>query len=191
MEAALASLRAWNPANPGPTRPVPERVVVVTGLPGAGKTALARSLAASLCLPLIAKDTIKEALGEALGPVDGARSRELGAASYEVLFAVAAEVPGAVIIEGNFGERSAPAILALATAPPVQVFCDCPVDVAVERYNDRPRHRVHHTPLVTRERLLDMGPTSPLPLGGELLRVDTSAPVQIATLAERITAVLA
>jgi predicted kinase len=170
---------------------VPERVVVVTGLPGAGKTTLARSLAVSLGLPLIARDTIKEAMGEVLGPVDGARSRELGGASYEVLFAVAAEVPGTVIIESNFGERSVPTILALAAAPPVQVFCDCPVDVAVERYNHRPRHQVHHTPQVTREGLLGMGPTNPLPLGGELLRVDTSAPVEVAALAERITPALA
>jgi predicted kinase len=170
---------------------VPDQVVVVTGLPGAGKTTLARSLAVSLGLPLIARDTIKEALGEVLGPVDGARSRELGAASYEVLFAVAADVPGTVLIESNFGERSVPTILALSTAPPVQVFCDCPVELAAERYNSRPRHHVHHTPQVTLERLLEMGPTSPLRLGGALLRVDTSAPVQIAALAERITAALA
>src|SRR5688500_15745375 len=101
-------------------------------MPGAGKTTLARFLATSLDLPLITKDAIKEALGEVLGSVDGARSRELGGASYDVLFAVAAEVPGAVIIESNFGERSVPQILSLATTPPVQVFCECPVDVAVE-----------------------------------------------------------
>jgi hypothetical protein len=138
----------------------------------------------------VARDTIKEALGEALGPLDGERSRELGGASYEVLFAVAAEVPGVVMIESNFGERSVPQILALAVAPPIQVYCACPIDLAVARYNDRQRHGVHHTPSVTRELLLEMGPTSPLPLGGELFRVDTSAPVQISALAERVTAAL-
>jgi ribosomal-protein-alanine N-acetyltransferase len=37
-------------------------IVVVTGVPGSGKTTLARSLAVELGLPLISKDTIKEAL---------------------------------------------------------------------------------------------------------------------------------
>jgi predicted kinase len=170
---------------------VPEQVVVVTGVPGAGKTTLARSLAIALRLPLIARDTIKEALGDVLGPVDQSGSRQLGGASYEVLFAVAAELPGTVIIESNFGARSVPAIRALAPSPPIQVFCECPLELAAERYNNRPRHGVHHTPKVTRQHLRDMGPTSPLQLGGELLPVDTSTPVHVAELAARITAALA
>ena len=169
---------------------MPERVVVVTGLPGAGKTTLARSLALALRLPLIAKDTIKEALGDALGPVDGEGSRDLGGASYEVLFALAADVPGVVIIESNFSERAAPSILSLAAAAPVQVYCTCPVDLAAERYNHRDRHDVHHTPQVTHDRLLEIGPTSPLPLGGDTFHVDTSQPVSVSALAAKVNAAL-
>jgi hypothetical protein len=37
-------------------------VIVVTGLPGSGKTTLARQLSASLGLPLLSLDSVKEAL---------------------------------------------------------------------------------------------------------------------------------
>ena len=41
--------------------------VLVGGVPGSGKTTLARQLAPLLGMPLIAKDAIKEALMTALG----------------------------------------------------------------------------------------------------------------------------
>jgi predicted kinase len=70
---------------------MPQRgVFVITGLPAAGKTTLARSLARELAAPLLSKDAIKEPLLDVLG-VDGrAASRRLSNASFAVLFALAA-----------------------------------------------------------------------------------------------------
>ena len=48
----------------------PGPLVVVTGLPGSGKTTIAGPLAAELGWPLLGKDTIKEALFDALGTGD-------------------------------------------------------------------------------------------------------------------------
>ena len=57
-----------------------EFVVVVNGVPGAGKTTLAAPLAEALDLPLVGKDALKEALfdsvngrisRQALGPITG------------------------------------------------------------------------------------------------------------------------
>lgn len=42
------------------------RLVLVSGVPGTGKSTIAAPLAAALGLPLIAKDLIKEALADTL-----------------------------------------------------------------------------------------------------------------------------
>ncbi len=80
-----------------------KRLVYVSGAPGAGKTTLAGPLAEALGYALITKDTIKETLHDALGApqADLAWSRRLGAASMELLWALAARAP-AVVIEANF-----------------------------------------------------------------------------------------
>ena len=122
------------------------RLVYVSGAPGSGKTSLAVPLAAELGYPLLAKDTIKETLHDALGAPepDRARSRRLGAAAMELLWALAADAP-AVVIEANFRPRSEyeRAKLSGLAGQPVEVHCTCPPEVAVQRYNARVTHPVH------------------------------------------------
>jgi len=79
-------------------------LIIITGLPGTGKSTLARLLAQCYVLPLIAKDTIKEALMNVLGS-NGVPSRSLSDASFAVMFSVAKEMRAggaSVILEGNF-----------------------------------------------------------------------------------------
>jgi predicted kinase len=79
-------------------------LIVVTGPPAAGKTTIARELAARLQLPLIAKDTIKEALFDGLGTGDLAWSQRLGDATYRAMLAVIQDSVAAgasLVLEGN------------------------------------------------------------------------------------------
>jgi hypothetical protein len=83
-----------------------ERIVVlVNGLPGAGKTTLARTLSQALRAPLFSKDTIKEAHADVLGaePPPGWSQRRwnsaLGAAASETMWALLADAGDAAVLE--------------------------------------------------------------------------------------------
>jgi predicted kinase len=167
-------------------------VVVVQGPPAAGKTTVARALAAQLRLPLIAKDTIKEALFDGLGAGNLEWSRRLGEATYLALLALvedSIEAGASLVLEGNFvrgGELEAR--LAALHARFVQVHCSAPLQLLVERYESRDRHPGH----VDTQRIealreaVEAGRHEPLDLPGETIRVDTSGPVDLAALTERI-----
>jgi predicted kinase len=105
------------------------KLVYVSGAPGSGKTSLAGPLAAALGYALLAKDRIKETLHDAFGAPepDRAWSRRLGGAAMELLWALAADAPAAVI-EANFRPRSEyeRAKLSALAARPVEVHCACP-----------------------------------------------------------------
>ena len=63
-----AVTRAEWPADPWPPSAAPRTVVLVNGIPGSGKTTVARRLAVELGLPLFAKDTVKEAMADCPAP---------------------------------------------------------------------------------------------------------------------------
>ena len=104
--------------------------VVVSGLPGSGKTTIAAPLAEALTLPLLARDTIKESLWDALGPGDLAWSRRLGGASAEAFWRLAAEMRAAVL--DNFFHRAFAHRLEALPSSIVEVHCSCPPDLALE-----------------------------------------------------------
>jgi predicted kinase len=167
-------------------------VVVVTGPPAAGKTTVARELAARLRLPLIAKDTIKEALFDGLGAGDLAWSRRLGEATYLAMLGLAEDAVGggaSIVLEANFvrGGRFATRLAALP-AHFVQVHCDAPLEVLVDRYTGRDRHPGH----VDSERIdalreaVETGRHEPLDLPGQTIRLDTSGPIDLAALCDHL-----
>ncbi|HKN63859.1 MAG TPA: ATP-binding protein [Gaiellaceae bacterium] len=167
-------------------------LVVVTGPPAAGKTTVARELAARLHLPLIAKDTIKEALFDALGTGDLAWSQRLGEATYHVLLAIvegSVSAGASLVLEANF-VRGREAGLAALPARFFQVHCTAPLDVLVERYAGRERHPGH----VDSERIgalreaVETGRHGPLHLPGETVRIDTTRPLPLAGLVQRLEA---
>jgi predicted kinase len=170
----------------------PPLLVIVTGPPAAGKTTVARELSARLQLPLIAKDTIKESLFDALGSGDLEWSRRLGEATYLAMLALVEEsvaLGGSLMLEANFVLGSEVASrLAVLPARFVQVHCSAPLDVLLERYEQRERHPGH----VDTERVealreaVETGRHEPLDLPGETIRVETTDPTDFEALVARL-----
>jgi predicted kinase len=134
----------------------PLRLLLITGLPGTGKTTLARQLARHYSMALIAKDTIKESLLDCLASPGGG-SCALSDAAFAVMLSVAAELLASgvdVILEGNFRwpAHSEKVLSALPQTPHrllgiAQVLCrlDEPERLArlTARQSDPTRHPGH------------------------------------------------
>jgi predicted kinase len=127
------------------------RVLLVSGMPGVGKTHLAQRLAARYGLPIVAKDLIKESLFDSLGQGDPRWSQQLSKASFTVMFAVAARIldaRGSVLLEGNFrvGEHE-PALKQLLhgrQSQLIQVLCRLPENVRRARLEQRAARNERH-----------------------------------------------
>ena len=162
-------------------------VVIVTGLPGTGKTTLGIRIAKQFSLPFINKDGIKELLFDTLGWEDRAWSKKISQASYGLLYYfVEAQLAAgrSLVVESNFDSgRDSPQFLRLREKypyVPFQVLCVTQGEVLFQRFQQRgesgERHP-GHVDQATYEELrttLLKGRAEPLDIGGSLVEVDTT-----------------
>ncbi|MEO8368611.1 MAG: AAA family ATPase [Candidatus Solibacter sp.] len=171
------------------------RFVIVTGLPGSGKTTLAAQLAAALDLPMLDKDAILEQLFDTRGTGDAAHRRSLSRESDAIFQARAAASTGAVLVSfwhqpGMAHDSGTPtAWLSALPAPIVNVHCVCPPEVAAERFIRRARHPGHLDSQRSHAQLLQsletLASLPPLDLGPRI-EVDTTCPIDLSSILHAI-----
>jgi len=167
---------------------MPDRIIVLNGMAGAGKTTLGRPLAAELGVPLISKDAIKEALGDAVdAPLP---TRAVGALAADALWRIVGMLEGTVLVEsvwlaGRDEEWFRRGWESAGSPNGIEVWCEAPRDAMRERYRTRARHVVHDD----RGRLAEWeaAADSAQPITGfPVVRIDTSTPVDVPALARTL-----
>ena len=170
-------------------------VVLVNGLPAAGKSTLAPELALALGLPLLSKDLIKETHADVLGaaPPPGMTQRDwnrkLGTAASETMWALLGlSSPGAVLESSwraDVRQRVEAGLRRAGFAGAAEVWCEAPVPLLRERFARRwtSSHPIHGAAPDDGEWAQMIEHAEPLGLG-PVLRLDTSGPVDLVTLVE-------
>jgi cytidylate kinase len=168
----------------------PERsepcVVLITGLPGTGKTTVGRRIADHFNWPFITKDVFKELIFDGLGWSDKAWSLRVSATAHRLMdYVIEQELRArhSLIVESNFKADLDSArfrdFQLRHRAALVQVLCWARSDVLFERYKrrlDLERHPGHaeSASLAAAKRDLSRGKCELLQLRGRTIELDTT-----------------
>jgi len=161
-------------------------LIIITGLPGTGKTTIARKIANAFNLPLIIRDDIKETIFDAVGWSDREWSKKVGLSSYKLLYYFLDEIMKtgkSLIVETNFAtERDSASLqerVVKYNYDPLQIVCQCEGEVLYERFKNRseseerhPGHGDHLNYAEFKETLLK--PYAPLAVVGEEIIFNTT-----------------
>ena len=172
------------------------KFVVVSGLPGSGKSHLTQKLAPLLELAVVDKDDILERLFDAKGIGDAAWRRTLSRES-DLIFRRQAESSTGALLVSHWHLPGMPRDSGTPTDWPAQLssrivnlHCECPVELAAARFRQRKRHPGHlDGAKPPAELLTDLRQLAELQLLsiGMRVYVDTSAEINLDDLVGKIS----
>lgn len=166
-------------------------IIVVTGLPGTGKTTLSREIAEALDIPLIAKDDIKEIMFDTIGWSDKAFSAKLAHATFGIMDYITEQhlkTGSSILLESNYSPKLASNKFQkwqqLFDCAIVQIVCQTNIDVLAHRYADRAKNTTRHPGHLDNETIetyrinylkrIENGEDQPLDVDGAVRIVDTT-----------------
>lgn len=162
-------------------------VILILGLPGAGKTTLGKKIATSLRLPFISKDDIKIKLFDVYGWKDREASKQAGMASFGIMDYFTEEQikhGNSLILESTFNPEYDDARFQAWQKEYgvryVQLYCYADADVVRERFVKRAKTDTRHVSAVegdeglqVLENYIHQGFT-PLNIDSTIIKVDTT-----------------
>jgi predicted kinase len=168
------------------------RKVPLSGFPASGKSTLAVELASVLGFALISKDEILATIFAALSgqPGDQGLSMRSGQAAWAVFWHLASRCPD-VVLDTNlkFADPYEREQVSKLTGSIVEVRCQVPLTLAQARYAERAKLRpaAQRFTELTDEQATRYAEAIGV---GPLLQVDTTAPVDVAALADQVRRLL-
>jgi predicted kinase len=162
-------------------------VILTLGLPGAGKTTLAKKLAQELSLPLVVKDDLKVILLDSYGWKDRETSIQAGNASYKLMdYVIVGQLRAgnSLIVESTFDPKHDDAKFQSwqekYSARYVQVYCYADADTIRRRFGERAGSDNRHVSyaegeagLQNLEKYIKQG-FMPLNIDSKIIKVDTT-----------------
>lgn len=162
------------------------KLIIINGLPGTGKTTIAKPLSTRLAMPLVAKDTVKEFLFDTIGVGDREWSRMLGKVSSEFVYSLADTLltnGHSVIIESAFETAFAKPVIEsfIEKYHPdtFEIYCTTDKETRRKRFIDRNKSGVRHVGHVDQASYLEESEPEPLEkyarLGiGKVININTT-----------------
>lgn len=180
-----------------PEAPSDSVCIVVSGIPASGKSSCGKTVAERLGLPLLDKDDYLERLFRTRGVGDADWRRRLSRESDAQFRRDAGRHRKVVLVShwrpsGYHADSGTPVEWLAATwSRIVELFCDCPVELAARRFVDRQRHPGHLDRSRSYEEiskwLTDYRQFLPLSLG-QLETLDTATGDGVDTVVARLAA---